>query len=292
MIQPNLSLEAATQDFAAKGRCRIEGFLDSEIAEQLYKVLSEKTEYDVAYACSPTPRLVSAKSWRAMDATGRRALQQQLTERASEGQGYVYCTFLRKGREAAATREPEFLEDVFSFWRGDSVRQLVHTVTGLRSTDAESQFTRYTAGQYLTRHRDALDGNKRQLAFVLSLSKQWHPDWGGLLHFYEEDGEVQEVWTPALIRCNYFISGKFTESRWWRLALHMADTRSLAGFWLRVFPWLSNPITGYKKRLILRSTRSLILGNLMCQQSEQSPFGICPVLCCLLNLRLRTVLTG
>ena len=59
MIQPNLSLEAATQDFAAKGRCRIEGFLDSEIAERLYRVLSEKTEYDVAYACSPTPRLVS-----------------------------------------------------------------------------------------------------------------------------------------------------------------------------------------------------------------------------------------
>lgn len=196
MIQSNLSLEAATQDFAAKGRCRIEGFLDSDIAERLYSVLSDKTDYDVAYACSPTPRLVSAKSWRAMDANGRRALQQQLTQRASEGQGYVYCTFLRKGREAAATQEPEFLEDVFDFWRGDSVRQLVHTVTGLRSTDAESQFTRYTAGQYLTRHRDTLDGNKRQLAFVLSLSKQWHPDWGGLLHFYEEDGEVQEVWTP------------------------------------------------------------------------------------------------
>ena len=46
MIQPNL-YQAATQDFAAKGRCRIEGFLDSEIAERLYSVLSEKTEYDV-----------------------------------------------------------------------------------------------------------------------------------------------------------------------------------------------------------------------------------------------------
>ena len=53
MIQPNLSLEAATQDFAAKGRCRIEGFLDSDIAERLYSVLSEKTDYDVAYDAVP-----------------------------------------------------------------------------------------------------------------------------------------------------------------------------------------------------------------------------------------------
>ena len=35
MIQSNLSLEAATQDFAAKGRCRIEGVRDSDIAERL-----------------------------------------------------------------------------------------------------------------------------------------------------------------------------------------------------------------------------------------------------------------
>ena len=123
MIQSNLSLEAARQDFASKGRCRIGAFLDPDIAERLYGVLSEKTEYDVAYACSPTPRLVSAKSWRTMDAAGRRALQQQLTERASEGQGYVYCTFMRKAREAATTREPAFLDEVFDFWSGEEVRQ-------------------------------------------------------------------------------------------------------------------------------------------------------------------------
>ena len=73
----------------------------------------------MAYAGSPVPRLVSAESWRAMDAVGRRALQQQLTKGASEERGYVYCTFTRQSREAAATQEPEFLDVVLDFWRGE-----------------------------------------------------------------------------------------------------------------------------------------------------------------------------
>lgn len=72
----------------------------------------------------------------------------------------------------------------------------VSEVTGIEVQGAECQFTRFTNGQYLTRHRDTLAGNRRRLAFVLSLSQGWHPDWGGLLHFYEQTGDVSEVWIP------------------------------------------------------------------------------------------------
>jgi Rps23 Pro-64 3,4-dihydroxylase Tpa1-like proline 4-hydroxylase len=39
---------------------------------------------------------------------------------------------------------------------------------------------------------------------VLGLSKAWHPDWGGLLQFYEEDGTPGDAWIPHFNCLNLF----------------------------------------------------------------------------------------
>lgn len=196
MMNVDCNEHQAREDFSRQGRCRIDHFLDSDAAERLYEVLSKHTQFDVAYACSPSPKLVSAESWRAMDAPARNSLQQQLIARAAEGEGFLYCTYLAHNRATAASKESDFLDEVFAFWGGESMQAFVRSVTHLEIDGAESQFTRYTTGQYLTRHRDTLAGNRRRLAFVLSLSKDWHPDWGGLLHFYDQGGEIRETWIP------------------------------------------------------------------------------------------------
>jgi len=196
VINNDFEISAAKKAFTEAGRCRIDDFLEPDLAERLHTELSEGMNYDVAYACSPTPKLVSTAEWQAMKAPTRAALTGQLKARASEGQGFLYCTYLAKRRVGATSRDDEFITSIFSFWGGEVMRKLVADLTNLTVQGAESQFTRFTAGQYLTRHRDTLVGNTRRLAFVLSLSKGWHPDWGGLLHFYDDGGEIQETWIP------------------------------------------------------------------------------------------------
>lgn len=196
MISPEIDLRAAQLAFARDGRCRIDTFLKTDVAERLYATLSNETEFDVAYACSPSPQLVSAESWRQMDSRGRISLQNQLMGEAAEGRGFLYCTYMQRTRVGATAGSPELLEEIFSLWSSERMCRAVSDIAGLEVQGAESQFTRFTKGQYLTRHRDTLAGNRRRLAFVLSLSQGWHPDWGGLLHFYEETGEVSEVWIP------------------------------------------------------------------------------------------------
>ena len=204
MIFPQIDFRAAQSAFARDGRCRVDPFLAPEIADRLYKTLSTETEFDVAYACSPSPQLVSAESWRQMDSGDRRSLQNQLMGEAAEGRGFLYCTYMQRNRISATTGSPEFLDEIFSFWSGDRMCHAVSEVTGIEVQGAECQFTRFTNGQYLTRHRDTLAGNRRRLAFVLSLSQGWHPDWGGLLHFYEETGDVSEVWIPRFSALQLF----------------------------------------------------------------------------------------
>ena len=37
---------------------------------------------------------------------------------------------------------------------------------------------------------------RRKIAFVLGLTRQWHPDWGGYLLFLDEEGDVIEGFRP------------------------------------------------------------------------------------------------
>ena len=38
---------------------------------------------------------------------------------------------------------------------------------------------------------------KRKVAFSLDFSKNWSPDWGGMLQFYDEDENVDEGFMPV-----------------------------------------------------------------------------------------------
>lgn len=68
----------------------------------------------------------------------------------------------------------------------------------------DAQVTRYRPGHFLTMHNDDVAGKGRVLAYVLNLTVNWRPDWGGLLLFHGADGSVDGGFTPAFNRLNLF----------------------------------------------------------------------------------------
>jgi Rps23 Pro-64 3,4-dihydroxylase Tpa1-like proline 4-hydroxylase len=64
----------------------------------------------------------------------------------------------------------------------------LNSVTNMNLTKLTTMFmSRYRSGHFLSPHSDK--GNGR-LAFVISLSKDWKPQYGGLLHFLSKDRET------------------------------------------------------------------------------------------------------
>ena len=62
---------------------------------------------------------------------------------------------------------------------------LLNNITGMNLTKLSTLFmSKYRSGHFLSPHSDK--GNGR-LAFVISLSKDWMPQYGGLLHFLSQD---------------------------------------------------------------------------------------------------------
>ena len=79
---------------------------------------------------------------------------------------------------------PEFIK--FARYLGDDVA--INAVI--------AQCTRYQPGHYLLPHNDEEANEGRRLAFVINLSREWKPDWGGQLQFLDPDGNILQSFLP------------------------------------------------------------------------------------------------
>lgn len=61
-----------------------------------------------------------------------------------------------------------------------------------------ASITRYDPGQFLLPHDDTDSTDDRRAAYVLNLSEDWWPDWGGLLQFIDDNRNVVETFSPHL----------------------------------------------------------------------------------------------
>jgi Rps23 Pro-64 3,4-dihydroxylase Tpa1-like proline 4-hydroxylase len=57
--------------------------------------------------------------------------------------------------------------------------------------------TRYIAGHFLKDHADESPFERRRFAYVLSVTKDWTVDMGGLLHFMDAGGSVVDTFVPT-----------------------------------------------------------------------------------------------
>jgi hypothetical protein len=75
---------------------------------------------------------------------------------------------------------------VIAYLRSEEARSRITTATGTEAFSAgEFLCSRYVSGCFLSQHTDV---NKGRLAVILSLSRSWAPEWGGLLHVMSRNG--------------------------------------------------------------------------------------------------------
>ena len=81
--------------------------------------------------------------------------------------------------------------------------RILNEITNLNLTKLNTLFmSKYTSGNFLSTHSDK--GNGR-LAFVINLSKNWKPQYGGNLHFLNEDRtEIIDTFVPGFNNLTIF----------------------------------------------------------------------------------------
>lgn len=228
MIDNDLDLERWRAELAARGRVQIPNFLQAPAAEAFAAELAQRVPWQLAERSEGESRTTPRGAY-PDDAEYARLLQRGYALAADRYQ-FAYDSYMlpkaaREGWDPALLvhgllrffNTEEYLR--FARYLGDDPA-ITHTT---------AQCTRYRPGQYLMPHDDQDDDEGRRYAFVINLSRDWRPDWGGQLQFLDADGNVLDTFLP----------------RWNSLSLFRVPQRHQVTL---VSPWAAQPrhaVTGW-----------------------------------------------
>ena len=202
-LSPGLDPAAFAAVFARDGHVQIPEILTAVSAHAIQRLLAEETDYRLLFN---TPR-------------GPRALQAEIAKNPEMRQKFLHdlhgdargnFQFLYDGAPLSDDGGPyrgthPGLAAVTQFLQGPDFLELARAVTGMPAiATADAQATRYGPGQFLNIHDDSHPGGRRLAAYVLNLTPQWRPDWGGLLLFHGAAGAVTGGYAPAFNALNIF----------------------------------------------------------------------------------------
>lgn len=206
-MTPRLTHQSKAQRAAIRerltrtGRAQIDAVLAAADAQALHGAATA-AEYNVVTRRG-TGHVDLPAAWLASLQPGQKqALGQAVQVSAQSDFQYLYDNhpiydLVQAGQAAPIWR------DLLGFLNGEEFLGLMRDVTGeARIALADSQLTRYRTGHFLTEHDDHAEGKNRFFAYVLNLTPVWRIEWGGLLAFHGEDGNVAEAFTPRFNTLN------------------------------------------------------------------------------------------
>lgn len=198
MINPELNLDRHRQLLALAGRVQIGEFLRNEVAERLHQCLREQVPWTLALRCGEQSRTIAHAEWAALDADARAALLQE-TQRGvgSHAFQFFYESYMMV-RAYQERRDPGlFLHGLLEYLNSAAFLDRARWLTGDPAIRAASaQATCYRPGYFLTQHNDHDAAEGRAFAYVINLTRRWHPDWGGLLQFHGDQAQVSQTLMP------------------------------------------------------------------------------------------------
>lgn len=207
-LNADLDRDALAEAFARDGRVQVRDLLTPETAEEIYRILAEATPWGIAWQAGDQekPQAIEADELRSAPGAKQRDIAQATYGAAAAGD-YAFQfarypmvdAYLGKWNEGGPhdlllehINAPDFL---------DFIRQ----VTGIPAlVKGDAQATLYAPGQFLGRHIDSHVAEGWIVAYVLNFTKEWKPDWGGYLNFFDEDGDVVAGYRPRFNALNMF----------------------------------------------------------------------------------------
>jgi SM-20-related protein len=199
---PELNSELDRAQFAEAfrqtGRVHISDILTEVSARRLFRALEQETPWGLIYNEGK-----EAREFESVTADDHQEMAIAAWERAHSQFQYFYHLYrLLENRKVHP--EPEhYLFKLVRFLTSPQFLQFAREVTGDDSIGwISATATLYKPLDFLTVHDDGL--SRRRIAYVLNMTPEWRPDWGGALQFYDRDDHIEEGYLPTFNALNLF----------------------------------------------------------------------------------------
>ncbi len=204
-LDPGLTAADVAPAFRRFGRVHVPGALTNPAARRLYASLVEETPWMRIFNHGAQIYRLTVDEWDRLSQTARDQLLDGLYAEARGGFQFLYDSYNITDAVERGARLGLAVEAVHDFVNGSAFLDFVAEIADEpRARRADAQATLYRPGHFLTQHTDEQGGSDRLLAYVLNLSPDWRPDWGGLLAFMDPDQHVAEAYTPRFNALNLF----------------------------------------------------------------------------------------
>jgi len=200
-LNPALDRAVLAGEFKRRGRVHVQRVLTRPAAQRLYSCLTEETPYSLFVNMGEETREIASPT---------PAERRELTKAAWRRVGLNAFQFLYDRHTLTLEGEPypdpdHYLARVTTFLNGPEFLDFARAVTGNNAIEfADAQATLYRAGHFLTAHQDNKPGQNRLVAYVLSLTASWRPEWGGLLEFIDDAGQIEAGFVPSFNNLRLF----------------------------------------------------------------------------------------
>jgi hypothetical protein len=202
-INGGLDVDEIARQFADGGRVRIPGLLGSGALE-LHDHLQESPDWIHLITGSAGVVELDARARRELGEQGLEALKAEAQFGARDGFRYSYEA-ISVPEPAEAADQWDLIQRFAQLMAGDETRSFLGRIIGEQvGAFADGQATAYGPGDFLTLHDDAVEGKDRLAAFVFGLTPGWRIDWGGLLHFHEDQGRAADALVPRFNTLDLF----------------------------------------------------------------------------------------
>src|ERR1700688_2895965 len=175
-LNPHLDRTQFSETFARTGRVHIPAVLTDASARRVHRALEHETPWGLILNDGKI-----VLEYEAVSAADYQAMAVAAWGRAHSGFQFFYNHYRLYENRQAFPKSDHYLAKLVGFLTSPELFAFIREVTGLPSISwISSTATLYRPLDFLTVHDDGLVGGKL-VAYVLNLTPQWRPDWGGAL---------------------------------------------------------------------------------------------------------------
>lgn len=201
-LNPELDAKALRVNYALKNRGQVTGIFPLEQAERTYRCLASETPWGLFYWGDGEGKKIPAKEYKALSPEELQEIYKYIFETARDRYQFMYLF----NKLNLPNPDPQlFIHEIANFMSSEPVLEFIRTLTAIPELiRADAQATRYIGNCFLHPHTDEDDKSGRRVAFVLNMTKNWDPNWGGFLQFFDKQMNITQSFKPTFNALNLF----------------------------------------------------------------------------------------
>ncbi|MCH7630698.1 MAG: 2OG-Fe(II) oxygenase [Proteobacteria bacterium] len=203
----NNKLDAAAlgREYQKRGFIQVKDVLPNPAAGELHNCLAKDTPWGLFYFKDDTGERIPPEDFEKMPGDKQQEIFQFIFKTARDGYQFMFF-YHPVMQNALAGLNPDFpLHHWFDFINSEPLLDFVRNVTGIPEiVRADCMATRFVGNCFLHCHRDHQEGRTRRVAYVMNLTRDWNPNWGGYLQIFNDKMNIEHSFKPAFNCLNMF----------------------------------------------------------------------------------------